>query len=97
MGNNQNQSKKVFLGVLLGGVIGAAALYMVRGTHNRKQPFIKRIGKTISDVGGMLENCTFGGSEIANKVEKALPSGMEVVDNIVDLIDIGMKILKKFK
>ena len=97
MQNNQNPAKKIVLGVVLGSVVGATALYMLYSAQHRQQPLIKKVGKTISDIGEMLENCNFGTDETANKVEQSLPRKMHIADNIGDLIDMGIKIWKQFK
>jgi len=97
MENNQNASHKIAVGVVLGSVVGATALYMLYSAQHRQQPLIKKVGKTISNIGEMLENCNFSTDEITHKVEQSLPKKMHLAANIGDLIDMGIKIWKQFK
>jgi gas vesicle protein len=92
-----NQSKKILAGVVIGGVIGAVALYLINASKTRKVPMIKRFGKTISDVGEMLENCDIDCTKIADNIEEKLPKGSDIISNAADWLDMGMKIWKKFK
>lgn len=92
-----NNSNKVVLGILLGSALGAAAICVAKAAQHRKPPLIKRVGKTIADVGEMLETCEFPGCAAMEKAEKSLPNGSKVVDGIIDFLDMGMKIWKQFK
>jgi hypothetical protein len=98
MKNEHDESSKWILGLLIGGVVGAGALYCVHAAQNRKTPVLKKIGKTIVDVGEMLESCDLNsGTDVLEGIEKKLPKGAEIVNNITDWVDTGLTLWKKFK
>ncbi len=98
MEKHTNESNKVMLGLLIGGVVGASALYLLHAAQNRKTPVLKKIGKTIADVGEMIESCDFGScGGVMDTIEKNIPKGSDVLDNVVDWVDSGMNLWKKFK
>ena len=98
MTNNNTESKKVILGVLVGGVVGAGILCAVQAARHHKTPVIKKIGKTISEVGEMLENCNLNSSsDVISSIEKKIPQGIDVFNNAVDWISNGLTLWKKLK
>jgi len=98
MKNEYDESKKLILGLLIGGVVGAGALYCIHAAKNHKTPVLKKIGKTIANVGEMLENCDLSSSaDVMESIEKKIPSGADIVDSLTDWVDTGMSLWKKFK
>ena len=98
MENKNDSSKALIAGLLIGGVIGAGALYCIQAGRNRQTPVMKKIGKTLSDVGEMLGNCDLDHAKAAfHQVEEKMPSGADIVSNMTDWISTGMKIWKNFK
>jgi len=97
MKNENNKSKKMLFGLLISGVVGAGALYCIYSAQNRKTPLIKKIGKTISEVGEMIENCDLHTSGIVENIEENMPRGMDVLKNLFDWVDTGLTLWKKFK
>ena len=98
MTNENTDSKKVILGLLIGGVVGAGILYTIHAARNQKTPVMKKIGKTISEVGEMLENCSLSdGSDVISSIEKKIPNGMDVVNHVVDWLSNGLALWKTFK
>ena len=98
MKNEHNESSKWILGLLIGGVVGAGALYCVHAVQQKKTPVLKKIGRTIADVGEMLENCDFSsGTNVIESIEEKLPKGTEIVNNITDWVNTGLTLWKKFK
>jgi hypothetical protein len=58
---------------------------------------LKKIGKTISDVGEMLENCNLDtASDVLEKIEDKMPKGTDIINSLSDWIDTGMSLWKKF-
>ncbi len=98
MKNEHNESTKLIVGLLIGGIVGSGAIYCIHAAQNRKTPVLKKIGKTIVDVGEMLENCDLGSNtNIMESIEEKMPKGKEMVDRIVDWVDTGLTLWKKFK
>lgn len=97
MDNKHINSKKVMLSLLIGGALGAGALYCVHAAQNRRTPVLKKIGKTISNVGDMLENCDLSSySDVLENIEKKLPKGSEIVSSLTDWVDTGLNLWKQF-
>ena len=88
MKNERNISKKVFLGLLLGG----AVVYCLRSAkQKRNPPILNRIGKTIVEVGEALENWDGDkGESLIERIESGLPT-------MTDWLDCGLSIWKKIK
>ena len=96
MKNQHEETKKILSGLLIG-TVGAGALYYWYVKSQRKIPIMKKIGRTISDVGEIIENCHFDGvTDLAETVEKKLPDGVEVLNNLSDWISSARSIWKKF-
>lgn len=98
MENKNDTSKPLIAGLIIGGIVGAGALYCIQASRNRKTPVMSKIGKTLADVGEMLENCNLNNAaDVIHKVEEKMPSGADVVNNVTDWIDAGLKLWKHFK
>ncbi len=98
MQKEHNESTKLFLGLLIGGIAGAGLLYCLHAAQNRKTPILQKIGKTVSNVGEMLENCDIScDSDIFKSIEKNMPKGGTVIQNIIDWADAGLTLWKQFK
>lgn len=98
MQKEDNKSKKLVLGLLIGGVAGAGVLYCIHAAQNRKMPILQKIGKTVSHVGDMLEKCDISsGSNVLESLEKNIPNGQTVIHSIIDWIDAGLALWKQFK
>lgn len=95
--NEHDDSKKVLVGLLIGGIVGAGALYCIHAAQHRKTPVVKKIGRTISEIGEMLENSEMGSDGVFESIEKKLPNGANILSNMVDWVDTGMTLWKKFK
>ena len=98
MENKNDPSKKLILGLIIGGIVGAGALYCIQAGKNRKTPVLKKIGKTISDVGEMLENCNLdNASDVIENIENKMPKGVDIINSLTDWVDTGMNLWKTFK
>jgi hypothetical protein len=98
MQKEHNESPKLILGMLIGSIVGAGALYCIHAAQNRKTPLLQKIGKPVTDVGEMLENCDMSsGSNVLQSIEKNIPNGGAIVDGFVDWVDAGLTVWKKFK
>lgn len=95
MKNENNESKKLLWGLLIGGAVGAGVLYYLQSSQNRETPVLKKIGKTVSELGEMLENSS-SATDVIDHIEEKLPSKAEVFNSLADWVDSGLSIWKKF-
>lgn len=98
MEKEHNKSTKLILGLLIGGIAGAGVLYCIHAAQNRKTPILQKIGKTVANVGEMLENCDISSdSDVLQSIEKNIPNGGTVIHSIIDWVDAGLTLWKQFK
>lgn len=95
MTNPNDDTKKLVAGLLIG-AIGAGVLYYMYLEHNRKTPILKKIGRTIADVGEMIETCDLDTvNDYAERIEKKLPQGADAVETVSDWVSKGLTLWKK--
>lgn len=99
MQNHNDESKKVILGLVIGSVLGASALYFLKAARNRPTPVLQKIGKTISEVGEMIEHSKLGESVTSalHSAEKHTPKPSELVESFMDWASTGMNLWKKLQ
>lgn len=96
MKNENNDSKKLLWGLLIGGAVGAGILYYLQSSHNREIPVLKKIGKTVSEIGEMLENSN-STADVIDHIEEKIPCKAEVFNSLADWVDSGLSLWKKLK
>ena len=96
---NNNESKKMVLGLVIVGLVGAGVVYCMHNAKSRKTPVLQKIGKTISEVGEMLEhsNLSSAASDTLESLERKLPDKGEVISNLADWVSTGLTLWKHFK
>jgi hypothetical protein len=85
--NPDEDTKKILLGVLIGGILGGGAFYLL---HKRDKPVLNRISDTISHVGDILEECQTGTKDASKNVDN-------ILTNAIDLASTGIHLWKKIK
>lgn len=94
MENKNDLSKKLILGLIIGGIVGAGLLYLNRSAH-KKTPVLKKIGKTVSQVGEMLENCDLDSTMHA--IEDKAPEVTDMISTVTDWVNTAMSLWKTIK
>jgi gas vesicle protein len=98
MSNENDNSKKLVLGLVLGAVIGASTLYFIKASRSQKTPILHKIGKIICEVGEELESSKIDSfSDIAQEIQKALPKNGDVLSGVLNWISTGVSLFQKFK
>ncbi|MBI3508480.1 MAG: hypothetical protein HY069_02435 [Chlamydiia bacterium] len=96
MKNESN--KKLIFSLLISGIVGAGILYRIQAEQSKKTPVLRKIGKTITDVGHMIENCSeCSTSDVMDHIEKKLPRGADILHSINNWVDAGMTLWEKLK
>jgi len=90
MSNENNNSKKMIFGLILGAAIGATTLYLIKSARDQKTPILNKIGKAISEVGDALEHTHI------ESVKDLTPDATSL-SGIVNWIANGLQMLKKMK
>lgn len=95
MENDNHVTQKLLLGLLIAGVAGAGALYYIQ---NKKTPVLKKIGRTISEVGEMIEECELDSvSDAVEHLEKKMPNVSDMIGHLAGWVNQGLTIWKKIK
>jgi hypothetical protein len=98
MNNEHRDSGKWVLGFLIAGVVGAGALYYLQAAESRKKPVLKKIGKTISNVGEILENYADQGNHtVMQQIEEKIPAGVDLMSTLSDWVDTAVTLWKQLK
>ena len=93
-------TNKMIAGLLIGTIIGASTVCLLRTCTHRKPPALQRVGRTISDIGQMVSNCDLPktASHWMSQAGQHLPQNKNVFSTVSDWIDNGLylwNILKK--
>jgi t-SNARE complex subunit (syntaxin) len=98
MKRNNDDSSKLILGLLISGAVAAGiAVACRKRVQNEHRPLYK-LGKTISQIGQMLETCSIdkSASEVIETVEKKI-SRSDVVDRLTSWLDTSVNVWKTLK
>ncbi len=93
MKHDNTETKKVILSLLLGGVIGLGIAYSMR---SHKPPVMKKIGRTVSELGDMLQHYDTP-SQVMESIEHKLPNSAAVFNSLSDWINTGFELWKTLK
>ena len=94
MQNKNDVSKKLILGLIIGGIVGAGILYMNRSSK-KTPPVLRKIGRTVSQVGEMLENCNLDST--MDVIEEEAPRVTDMISTITDWVSTAMSLWKNIK
>ena len=99
MKNNKNQdSKNIVLGVVIGGILGGSAFYLWSITQKQNKPLLDKIGRAIADMGEILECSNIDNNkEALDEIEKTLPKGDHLVNNVLNWAATGINLWKNLK
>lgn len=98
MENENDDTKKLLWGLLIGGAVGAGMLYYLQSAHERKTPILKKIGKTVSEIGEAIENSNLSStSDVIDKIGEKIPNKAEVLSGLAEWVDSGLSLWKQFK
>jgi gas vesicle protein len=90
---NNKEKHHIILGAILGGLIGGAALFLLRG---KEKSHLNKLGEAISEMGEILKEDKDEG-EALEQIEKAIPHGEDIVHSALSWIATGLSLWKRFK
>ena len=98
MEDKRDESKKLLLTLLIGGAVGAGVLYCMQNTQSRPLPVMKKVGKTISEIGEVLGRCELGNAQnVMKSIQEKAPNTLDVISGMTDWVDTGLTLWKKLK
>ena len=96
MQNKHKDTTHVLVGAIIGGLIGGAALYMLKSKGEK--PLLNKIISTISQIGDTLEESRASNTDEAiDDIEQNIPQGENVVASALTLVATGINLWNKFK
>lgn len=98
MQNKNDNSQKIVLGLMIGAIVGAGTLYYIKAYRHRQTPIVHKIGRTLSEVGQMLENSKDESfSNIAHEIQDFFPKGKEMMSSVLNWLSSAMSLWNKIK
>jgi hypothetical protein len=97
MQNKDEETSKLILGVVIGGILGGSALYLWHSIHKAEKPMLNKIGKAISNMGELLENSTVDRDEAIDEIGKCLPKGDNMLNNVLTWVASGINLWNQVK
>lgn len=95
MNKQKDETKKVATALLIG-LVGAGALYYLYAETHQKTPLLKKVGRTIADVGEMIEHCDLSSaSQAAESIEQKLPKAGDMLNSLSQWLSTGLSLWKK--
>ncbi|HSX10304.1 MAG TPA: YtxH domain-containing protein [Chlamydiales bacterium] len=97
MQNKDNDTTKILLGAIVGGLIGGAALYLLHSGSGEK-PLLNKIVGALSEIGDTIEESRADNADEAiDDIEKNIPHGENVISEALTLIATGINLWNKIK
>lgn len=97
MENKNPETRNILLGIVIGGIIGGSAFYLMNSLRNGQRSPLCKIGQTISNFGEMLEENSFNNRRDAvEELEKNIPKD-DTLDTILNWAATGIAIWKQIK
>lgn len=88
----------IVVGVVVGGIIGGSALYLLHTSNKENKPVLSKIGKVISDIGEVLEDSSVDNrNEAISQIKKSLPTGDNTINHVLNWVATGINLWKNFK
>lgn len=97
MQNKNEETSKLVIGVVIGGIIGGSALYLWHSVHKTQKPMLNKIGRAISNMGELLENSAVDSDEAIDQIGKSLPKGDNTLNNVLTWVASGINLWNQVK
>ena len=94
---SQDKDSKLFLGALIGGIVGIGALTVYLAAKRNKEAPLNDIGEAIAHMGEVLESHGIQEPGPVKSVEKNIRKHEETIDEVMDWVVTGIYLWKKFK
>ena len=93
---NQDEDSKLFIGLVIGGIVGIGAISLFLATRKGKEP-LNRIGEVITRIGEILGDHGIDEPAAMRHMEKKIHSHESCIETVVDWVATGICLWKKFK
>lgn len=94
--SNQDKDSQLFVGLMIGGIVGVGALTLFLATRKGKEP-LNRIGEVIVRIGEILGDHGIEEPSVLKSMEKKIHSHESCIANVVEWVATGISLWKKFK
>lgn len=92
---NKDDTTKILLGALIGGVIGGTAFYLL---HSHQKPVLSKIAQAISEMGEVLdESRVETPKEALDEIGKTIPKGDAAISNVLTWVATGIHLWNHFR
>ncbi len=93
---NKDETNKILLGALIGGIIGGTAFYLLN-SHQHK-PVLSKIARAISEMGEALDDSQVDcPKEAIDEIGKSIPKGDTAINNVLTWVATGIHLWNHFK
>jgi len=94
--SKQDKDSKLFVGLVVGGIVGVGALTIFLVTRKGAEP-LNRIGEAVLRIGEILGEHNIEEPAAIKQMEKKIHSHQSSIENVVDWVATGISIWKKLK
>ncbi|MBI2743530.1 MAG: hypothetical protein HYX48_06405 [Chlamydiales bacterium] len=94
--SNQDKDSKLFVGLLVGGVIGIGALSIFLATRRSGGSSLNTVGEAIARVGEILDSHGINEPDSLKSVEKKIHRHESSVSEVLEWVATGLHLWKKF-
>jgi sensor c-di-GMP phosphodiesterase-like protein len=95
--SNQSKDSKLFVGIVIGGVIGVGALTVFLVMRNDKESPLQTIGQAILHAGQIFQSHNVAEPAPIKNIEKKMKSNENTISEAIDWIASGIHLWKKLK
>jgi gas vesicle protein len=95
--SNLDKDSKLFMGIVIGGVVGIGALTIFLATRRGKESPLNSIGEAIVHIGEIFEKHDIEEPAPMRKIEKKILKHENTISEVLDWVATGIDLWKKIK
>lgn len=96
MPNLNKDTKNILIGTLIGGIIGASAIILLKSSSSKdRKSTLHLIGKTLSNAGEVIKEKIEDPESLLKELDKKIAKNEAKLVDILELAGAGMQLWKK--